>query len=123
MTIHHTPWHALAVAEVFYCAQNDAPDTLKLACRDEDGWCTGHAESAPGRVSEIEHDLTHPADCESRTEYLDCLTADLVCADDAVLPVEPGAYQVRARTHLPQGSSGDAGATLEFTAAQSGGAS
>lgn len=96
MNIHRTPWHALTVTRTWYCDQ-PGPDAIDKPCRDEDGWCTGHSEEAPGLRSEIEHDLTHPAGCGSRTDFLECPTADLVCDDgNESLPMLPGAYRVRA---------------------------
>lgn len=121
MSIHHTSWHALTVTKVWHCGQAD-PDALALPCRDEDGWCTGHSEGAAGRKSEIQHDLSHPADCESRPDYLDCLTADFVCNAEQPLPAEPGAYRVRVRMRLPGESPDGIGANLECEAAQDGGA-
>lgn len=122
MSVHYTPWHTLTVTEVWQCEQA-CPDTRALPCRDEDGWCTGHSAGATGRRLEIEHDLAHPADCESRPDYLDCLTADLVCDAGQPLPAESGVYRVCVRMRLPGESLDGIGANLECEAAEGVGAS
>lgn len=121
MTIHHTPWHALTVSEVWYCVQPE-PDTADMPCRDEDGWCTGHGEPASGLRPEIQHDWEHPADCESLPDYADCLTADMVCnGNNGSVPTLPGAYRVRAWMRLPDEPV--AGSGLECEPVAAGGAS
>lgn len=100
MTTIHTPWHTLTVSEVWYCDQA-VPDAAQMPCRDEDGWCTGHQAAASGTHVEVEHDLTHPADCESLPDFLDCLTADFVCDDRTPLPSVPGSYRVRTWMQVP----------------------
>lgn len=122
MTVHHTPWHALTVTEVWYCEQADS-DAADMPCRDEDGWCTGHGEAASGLHVEIKHDLTHPAECESRPDFLDCLTADMACDNRTFLPSSPGAYRLRAWMHMPGESLAVPPAGLECELASTGGAS
>lgn len=123
MTIHQAPWHTLTVSEAWRCDQAE-PDTADLPCRDEDGWCTGHRKQAPGLRREIEHDLEHPADCESRPDYLDCLTADIGCdGQPDPLPTAPGLYRVRAWMRMPGELFDGPGAGLECVAGLAGGAS
>jgi hypothetical protein len=104
-----TPWHTLTVTDAWYCRQDD-PDEVALPCRDEDGWCTGHAERADDRYLDPDFDLVHPAECGPE-ENPNCLTADLLCGGKAEAPVSAGSYRIRAL--VPDGSVDGAGATLE----------
>jgi len=121
VSVIHAPWHTLTVTQVWYCVQGD-PDAADMPCRDEDGWCTGHSEAASGLRLEVEHDLTHPADCESLPDFLDCLTADMVCNEKSGdLPAFPGVYRVRAWMDVPRGPFEGSGAGFECVAGLTGG--